>query len=146
MRTHPLASGICSLVVALVVLTGSAAASVHDVVFAVHKIQLHVRPGEDARVIGHADEGNELEILGFQGRWLRVRNGKQVGWVTRTEVAESKPADPRNRNKRSGFSGKPVTDAVKVTVEIDNVRGFDDPRIKRKNVLNLVRGDVLTVI
>src|SRR6185295_13799279 len=34
-------SGICSLLVALVVLTGSAAASVHDVVFAVHKIQLH---------------------------------------------------------------------------------------------------------
>jgi hypothetical protein len=134
------------MLVVLVVPVGPAAANVHDVVFAINKIQLHVRPGEAAPVVGHAEEGDELEVLGFRGRWLRVRNGKQTGWVTRTEVAETKPAEPRNRSMRGGFSGKPVTDAVKVTVEIDSVRGFDDPRTKSKNVLNLVRGDVLTVI
>lgn len=118
----------------------------HDVVFAKNQAQLHKRPGEAAPVVGHADEGDELEVVGDQGRWLRVRNGKQVGWLTRTEVATSKPAEPRKRPGRSGFSGKRITDAVKVTVEIDHVRGFDDPRTKARNVLDLARGDVVTVI
>jgi hypothetical protein len=118
----------------------------HDVVFALGQTQLHKRPGEAAPVVGHADPGDELEVVGDQGRWLEVRNGKQVGWVTRTEVAAAKPAEPRKRPERSGFSGKRVTDALKVTIEIDHVRGFDDPRFKARNVLDLVRGDVVTVI
>jgi uncharacterized protein YgiM (DUF1202 family) len=146
MRVALFTSVICSFLLVLVMRTGPAAAGVHEVVFAVNKIQLHRRPGEAAPVVGHADEGDELEVLGNQGRWLRVRNGKQVGWVARTQVAESKPADPRNRTERSGFSGKHVDDAVKVTVVIDKVRGFDDPRRKDKHVLDLVRGEVVTVI
>jgi hypothetical protein len=149
MPAHLSTLGIHSLLVwlvSLVALSGPAAANVHEVVFAVNKVQLHARPGEASAVVGHADEGEELEVVGNVGRWVRVRNGKQVGWVTRTEVAESKPADPRNRTQRSGFSGKSVADAVKVKVEIDKVRGYDDPRSKTKSVFELVRGDLVTVI
>jgi uncharacterized protein YgiM (DUF1202 family) len=120
--------------------------SEREVVLAVQRSQLHVRPGEEAPIIGHAEEGEELEVVGDRGRWLRVRAGKRVGWLTRTEVSPLMPAEPRNRPERSGFSGKPVSDAVKVTIAIDRVRGFDDPRSKSTNVLDLVRGDVVTVI
>src|SRR4051812_7748922 len=137
-----LAALVCSLIVAL---AAPARANDHEVVFAVGRTELHVRPGEAAPVVGHTDEGDELEVLGDQGRWLRVRNGKQIGWLTRTEVTTMKAAEPR-RSQKSGFSGKPVVDAVKVTIEIDRVRGFDDPRTKAKNAIELVRGDVVTVI
>ena len=130
----------------ILALAAPALAGDHDVVFARTGAQLHKRPGEAAPVVGHADENDELEVIGAQGRWLQVRNGKQVGWLTRTEVAPEKPAEPRKRPGRSGFSGKRITDAVKVTVEIDHVRGFDDPRTKARNVLDLARGDVVTVI
>jgi hypothetical protein len=134
------------VIAALAALAVPAHADDHDVVFAINRTQLHKRPGEAAPVVGHADQGDELEVLGDQGRWLRVRDGKQVGWVTRTEVAPSKPAEPRNRPERSGFSGKHVPDAVKVTIQIDRVRGFDDPRTKTRSVLDLARGDAVTVL
>lgn len=117
-----------------------------DIVFAINRTQLHVRPGEAAPIVGHAEEGDELEVVGHQGRWLKVKTGRRVGWVTRTEVAPTRPAEPRTRPGRSGFSGKRPTDAVKVTIAIDRVRGFDDPRTKARNVLDLERGDVVTVI
>lgn len=134
---------VCSLLVAL---AAPARADVHEVVFAMKEAQLHKRPGEAAPVVGHADEGDELEVLGDQGRWLHVRNGKQVGWLTRTEVSATKPAEPRPHAERSGFAGTPVTDALKVTINIDRVRGYDDPRTKAKAVLDLVRGDVVAVL
>jgi SH3-like domain-containing protein len=135
---------VCSLIVAL---AAPAQANVHEVVFAINdKTQLHSRPGEAAPVVGHADEGDELEVLGDQGRWIKVRNGKQVGWVTRSEIGPTKPAEPRRRPERTGFSGKRTADAVKVAIDIDRVRGFDDPQTKAKNVLDLKRGEVVTVI
>lgn len=138
-----LAALVCSLIVSL---AAPARADNHDVVFANNEIQLHKRPGEAAPVVGHANQGDELEVLGDQGRWLQVRNGKQVGWVSRTEVATTKPAAPRPHAVRSGFSGQPVTDAMKVAIDIDRVRGYDDPRTKGKVVLDLVRGDVVAVL
>jgi hypothetical protein len=138
---------VCSLIVALAVPVLAAPAAVNgDIVFAINRTQLHVRPGEAAPIVGHAEEGDELEVVGHQGRWLKVKTGRRVGWVTRTEVAATKPAEPRNRSGRTGFSGKRPSDAVKVKIAIDRVRGFDDPRSKARNVFDLVRGDVVTVI
>jgi uncharacterized protein YraI len=130
----------------IVALASPALANPRDVVFAATKLQLHVRPGEAAPVVGHADEGEELEVVGDQGRWIRVRSGKQVGWVTRTEIIEAQPAAPRTRVQKTGFSGRPVTDALKVTVLADRVRGFDDPVTKSKTVLDLAKGETVTVI
>jgi SH3-like domain-containing protein len=134
---------ICALTVSH---AAPARADDHDVVFAINGTELHKRPGEAAPVVGHADEGDELEVLGDSGRWLRVRNGKQIGWVTRTEVATTKPASPRPHAPRSGFAGTPVGDTIRVTIEADRVRGYDDPRTKAKAVLDLVRGDVVPVL
>jgi SH3-like domain-containing protein len=127
-------------------LAGVARANVHEVVFALNTTELHTRPGEAAPVVGHVEPGDELEVLGDQGRWLRVRNGKQIGWLTRTEVGPSKPAEARKRVQKSGFSGKRVVDATKITIVSEHVRGFDDPETKAKHVLDLSRGDVVTVL
>jgi uncharacterized protein YgiM (DUF1202 family) len=138
---------VCSLIVGLASPALAAPEqTTGDIVFAINRTQLHVRPGEAAPIVGHAEEGDELEVIDHQGRWLKVKTGRRVGWVTRTEVAPTKPAEPRNRSGRSGFSGKRASDAVKVTIAIDRVRGFDDPRTKARNVLELERGDVVTVI
>jgi hypothetical protein len=142
-RPGALVAIVCSVILAL---AAPALANDRDVVFAIGKTQIHVRPGEAAPIVGHAEEGEELEVLGDQGRWLRIRSGKQVGWVTRTEVTEAKPAEPRTRVQKTGFSGKPVTDALKVKVAVDRVRGFDDPATKSKAVLDLAKGEVVTVI
>src|ERR1041384_1106335 len=129
MRTSTIPSLRCAAValacVLIAVPAAQAQANEHEVVFAINKTQLHTRPGEAAPIVGHAEEGEELEVLGDQGRWLKVRSGKQVGWLTRTEVSPPKPAEPRLRGERSGFSGKQVTDAVKVTIAIDKGRGLN---------------------
>ncbi|HEU4726257.1 MAG TPA: SH3 domain-containing protein [Kofleriaceae bacterium] len=141
---HRISGGLVALVCALVLtLATSARANVHEVVFALNTTELHTRPGEAAPVVGHVEPGDELEVLGDQGRWLRVRNGKQIGWLTRTEVGPTKPAEPRKRVQK--FAGK-RDDATKITIVSDHVRGFDDPETKAKQVIELSRGSVVTVL
>jgi len=107
---------------------------------------LRARPGEAAPKLARLDRGAELQVLAERGRWLRVRHGRRVGWVARSQVEAGEPAEPRERPERSGFSGKPREDLVKVTIEIDRVRGFDDPRTKANTTLDLEKGDEVVVI
>jgi hypothetical protein len=117
-------------------------------VFATREVHLRERPGETGDIVGVADTGEKMTVLGHHGRWLHVRHGRRVGWVTRTEVDahHEQPEPPRDRAEKSGFSGKPHEDALKVTVVIDRVRGFDDPDTKANCVLDLARGDTVSVI
>ncbi|HVK76106.1 MAG TPA: SH3 domain-containing protein [Kofleriaceae bacterium] len=108
--------------------------------------RLRSRPGETAPVVVRADQGEELTVMGSQGRWLRVRFGKRIGWVTRSQVEDRGRLEPRKRAGRSGFSGKKREDALRVKVAIDRVRGFDDPRTKANCTLDLEQGDIATVI
>lgn len=163
-----------------------------ELAWAIKKTPLRARPGESSPVIDHADAGDELEVLANRGRWLRVRLGRRVGWVTRTQVEDAEPAPKSSKRAKvvkgakgakgakiekvakaaqaatasdaavakagdaaaadeepapkSGFSGRRVEDTLKVKVAIDGVRGFDDPRTKKQSVLQLVRGDIVTVI
>jgi hypothetical protein len=133
----------CIIVAMLIAAPASADSS--ESVMARDMIPLRVRPAERAPSYANVDRGSELEVLAERGRWLRVRHGRRVGWVTRTQV-QAPPAKPVARPERSGFSGKHPEDAVKVTVSIDKVRAFDDPRTKANEVLELVKGDVVTVI
>ncbi len=125
---------------------GAAAASADTRVVASKELRLRARPGETAAVVARADRGEQLTVVDEWGRWLRVRHGKRVGWVTRTQVEAQAAVAPRKRPQRGGFSGKPVADALHVTIEADEVRGFDDPRTKATCVMELSRGDAVTVI
>ncbi len=49
--------------------------------------KLRAEPGESTALVATVPVGTRLEVLGHDGRWLRVRHGKTRGWVTRTSVA-----------------------------------------------------------
>jgi hypothetical protein len=115
-------------------------------VWAKRDTQLHSRPGEASSSIGKVQSGERLVVIGSQGRWLRVRHRQRTGWVTRTQVEERGDRAARKRRNATGFSGKQREDALKVVVDIDKVRAFDDPRTKAKEVLDLKRGDQLVVL
>src|SRR5262245_20468390 len=118
------------------VLVASASSLAHadgaPTVWAKRDTQLHARPGEASTAIGRVQSGDRLVVVGTQGRWLRVRHRQRTGWVTRTQVEERGDRATRKRRQASGFSGKQREDALKVVVEIDRVRAFDDPRTKAK--------------
>ena len=132
------------------VLVASATSLAHadgaPTVWAKRDTQLHARPGEASTAIGRVQSGERLVVVGTQGRWLRVRHRQRTGWVTRTQVEERGDRATRKRRQATGFSGKQREDALKVVVEIDRVRAFDDPRTKAKEVLDLKRGDQLVVL
>jgi SH3-like domain-containing protein len=44
------------------------------------------RAGEKGRVLRRIESGKTMEVLAREGRWLKVRVGSTVGWVTRTSV------------------------------------------------------------
>lgn len=50
------------------------------------KTKLREQPGEAAKVLGTLQPDQKVEVLETKGRWLRVRAGKKVGWITRTTV------------------------------------------------------------
>ena len=135
----------CICVSMLLAAAAPASADPSESVLARDMIPLRVRPAETARSYANVDQGAELEVLSERGRWLRVRHGRRIGWVTRTQV-QAPPQKPIARAERTGFSGKHREDALKVTIAIDKVRGFDDPRTKANEVLDLAKGEVVTVI
>jgi hypothetical protein len=47
---------------------------------------MHKHPGESTKVVLKLRPGARLRVLSRKGRWVRVRVGKRVGWVTRTTV------------------------------------------------------------
>ncbi len=134
------------LALAALAVTASARADVPGPVRARDEIPLRARSGEAAPALARIGRGAELQVIGERGRWLRVRHGTRVGWVTRSQVEARTPAEPRPRARRSGFSGKRREDALKVKIEIDRVRGFDDPRTKASCTLDLAKGDVVIPI
>ena len=133
----------CMLIAAT---SGAALADGSPTVWAKRDTQLHSRPGEASASIGRVEPGERLVVIGSQGRWLRVRHRQRTGWVTRTQVEERGDRAERKRRGATGFSGKQREDALKVTVDIDRVRAFDDPRTKAKETLDLKRGDELVVL
>lgn len=135
-----------SAILALLMLFAAPArADTDEPVLARDTTALRVRPAEHARFYARVTAGTELHIITERGRWLRVRHGRRVGWVTRTEV-QTLPHTPIARPEHTGFSGKRRGDAMKLTITTDKVRAFDDPRTQANQVLALSKGDVVTVI
>jgi uncharacterized protein YgiM (DUF1202 family) len=118
------------IVISSILAAGIATADTPDrpEVTATRELHLRARPGETAAVVARADRGEQLTVIDEWGRWLRVRHGRRVGWVTRTQVEDRVAAKPRKRTGRAGFSGKPMSDALHVVIDADRVRGFDDPK------------------
>lgn len=133
-----------TLALALLLSTTAVLADTPDEVWTTRPTHLRGRPGENGPIVGRAAKGAELIVLRAKGRWYRVRSGRQVGWVTRADVEDRiervrVPGD-------DGFGDNAVEDAVQATVQFDKVRGFDDPKTRGNVVLDLHKGDRVTVL
>src|SRR5258705_4590521 len=100
----------CIFVLMLLAAPAPASADSSEPVLARDMIPLRVRPAERAPSYANVGRGAELEVLAERGRWLRVRHGRRVGWVTRTQV-QAPPQKPIARPERTSFSGKHPEDA-----------------------------------
>ncbi|MBK7534759.1 MAG: SH3 domain-containing protein [Myxococcales bacterium] len=68
---------------------------------------LRKKPGEKEPAVAELAVGTVVEVLGEQGRWLRVRFGKAEGFITRTTVSEPDPPVPAAREGAgAGGEGK----------------------------------------
>jgi hypothetical protein len=127
-----------------------------EAVLALQDIRLRARAGEHARKIDRVEKGDELVILRTKGRWLRVRYGTRVGWVTRTQVGESAPEPrprarvttlPRKRDKQaakivSAPTPRPRTAPQPRTASIDDVNDDEDPVTIRERRSAPARSDL----
>lgn len=52
---------------------------------------LRKKPGEKEAAVAEVPAGTEVQVLGEQDRWLRVRVGTKEGFLTRTTVTEPEP-------------------------------------------------------
>lgn len=55
--------------------------------------KLLAAPGFDAAVVATIDKGAALDVLGQQGRWLKVGHQQQQGWVAELLVGKQPPND-----------------------------------------------------
>jgi len=55
------------------------------------EVVLRTKPGERQRAVTKLPAGTTVVIEREEGRWLRVRAGKHVGYLTRTTIADAAP-------------------------------------------------------
>src|SRR5262249_48466233 len=104
-----------------------------DEVRTTHTTKILKRPGEQAPVVIRVSAGHTMQVIGKEGRWLKVKVEGHVGWVTRTSVEAMTEARevPRNTRRRPfvdgralrrGWSGDAPDDRVgeDATTEDDN--------------------------
>lgn len=60
---------------------------------------VYVKRGERSKVVTTVRSGKSLKVLARKGRWLKVKVNGRVGWIVRSNVAQSQ-ARKRDRSKR----------------------------------------------
>ena len=56
------------------------------------EVALRKKPGEKQAVVAKLPEGTAVEVLREEGRWVQVRVGSDVGYLTRTTIVDTTPA------------------------------------------------------
>jgi opacity protein-like surface antigen len=87
---------------ALVLLFAASPTPVHAEILRTRRdTTLRARPGESQRAVARLQADQEVEVITRAGRWLRVRSGERVGWLTRTNVREQTPEQRAPRQTRA---------------------------------------------
>jgi len=76
--------------ISIVVLTASAIAVAAPWKTTI-EVVLRKKPGERQAVVAKLPAGTTVVIVKEEGRWLRVRAGRRIGYLTRTTVADTAP-------------------------------------------------------
>jgi uncharacterized protein YgiM (DUF1202 family) len=86
---------------ALVLLFAASPTPVHAEILRTRRdTTLRARPGESQRAVARLQADQEVEVITRAGRWLRVRSGERVGWLTRTNVRDDAPEKRAQRKTR----------------------------------------------
>lgn len=146
-----------SLILSMVVLAAAFLAPAHAEVLRTRRdTTLRARPGESARAVARLEADQEVEVLKRTGRWLRVKSGERVGWLTRTHVhtpeqQAPQPARPTRVEKWRG--AQPAFDTSRQRKNIKRVRvtkgtqdTFRSPSGTARVAYRARATDVLTVI
>jgi SH3-like domain-containing protein len=105
--------GVRFLIAATAVVAGVSASAFADPWKTTIDVVLRKKPGERQAVVTKLRAGTTIVIEREDGRWLRVRAGKHVGYLTRTTVADTAPA--------------PVPPAITPTVVVDRPADPGEP-------------------
>jgi SH3-like domain-containing protein len=104
------------------VLAGAGVASAEDGT-ATESTKLFEDPGERSDVILKIKEGEKVDVLSKDGRWLRVRVRGRTGWVMRTAIEVEEEAVPRNTRRRPFVEGRSTGRGWTGGTEDDRVGG-----------------------
>jgi SH3-like domain-containing protein len=141
-------TGVLAGVVVASIALAAIGAAIAEPVRTSGAVVLRKRPGEKAAVVAKLATGTVVVVEGTEGRWLRVRAGKAVGYLARTSVTGGAPprggaAGAWSAPRRAG--GAPSTELfVEVIAEASTLRA--DPRGDAGAIAELSRGARLAVV
>ena len=75
----------------LIAISAAIAPAAADPVRTTDAVVLRRKPAEHADAVANLPAGTEVVVEAEQGRWLRVRSGAAVGYLTRTTVTPTRP-------------------------------------------------------
>src|SRR3954462_8217344 len=90
-------------------------------------------PGEQGKLVIKVKEGQQMTLIGTEGRWLHVRVSGRTGWVARSKVEMADPDEmARNTRRRPFVDGRSThrgfgsSEAPDDRIGADAVGGGDD--------------------
>ncbi|HEY6032771.1 MAG TPA: SH3 domain-containing protein [Kofleriaceae bacterium] len=90
-------------------------------------------PGEQGKLVIKVKEGQQMTLIGTEGRWLHVRVSGRTGWVARSKVEMADPDEiERNTRRRPFVDGRSThrgfgsSEAPEDRIGADAVGGGDD--------------------
>lgn len=108
------------------------------------KTKLRAKPGEAAKVLRTIKPGRTVRVLRRKGRWVRVRVGKRVGWVTRTTLEPMKGKKARDSDGKWSEKTKKDEQATArfVTIRRKPSNARREPNKRATIVFRMEEGDL----
>lgn len=133
------------------IIIGTAAPALAETMKVTTETKLRALPGEASKVLAKLKPDQKVEVLESQGRWLRVRAGKRVGWITRTTVApldagptDGSDAEWRKKNRKTRDAGAKAAAKRYVTAKSSGTVRREPNRAATK-IYTLMSGDIASV-
>ena len=122
-----------ALGIALVLLWATTGSALAEKVKTNQETRVLNHPGEQGKLVIKVKEGQQMTLIGSEGRWLHVRVSGRTGWVARSKVEMADPDEiERNTRRRPFVDGRSThrgfgsSEAPEDRIGADAVGGGDD--------------------
>ncbi|HET9991852.1 MAG TPA: SH3 domain-containing protein [Kofleriaceae bacterium] len=122
-----------ALGIALVLLWATTGSALAEKVKTNQETRVLDHPGEQGKLVVKVKEGQQMTLIGTEGRWLHVRVSGRTGWVARSKVEMADPDEmARNTRRRPFVDGRSThrgfgsQEAPDDRIGADAVGGGDD--------------------